>query len=235
MLFRSRLLLVDDSAVDREVSLRAINELGCSADVAASGAEALAVLERNTYNAVLLDMHLPDSDGPNLLERIRALRGEAGRVPVIMLTAGLVDSERRLCRELGANDFLIKPVERELFRHTLAKYVPLSVPSEGGIVEQERLLALFFREATRRIGVAKAAFEAGDTRSIGAQAHTLKSITAHVQADNMRAAAARLEVLAKAGQLRQIKPLLAELEQQLAALRSKHGAAEDPTVRVSRH
>ena len=230
-----RLLLVDDSAVDREVSLRAINELGCSADVAVSGAEALAALERNTYNAVLLDVHLPDSGGPGLLERVRALHGEAGRVPVIMLTAGLEDSERRLCRKLGANDFLLKPVERELFRHTLAKYVPLTAPSESGIAERERLLALFFREATRRIGVAKVAFEAGDTHSIAAQAHTLKSITAHVQADDMRAAAARLEVLAKAGQLKQIKPLLAELERQLAALRSKHGAAEDPTVRVSRH
>jgi two-component system, sensor histidine kinase and response regulator len=227
------LLLVDDSAVDREVSLRAINELGCSADAAATAAEAVAALERNTYNVMLLDMHLPDGGGPELLQRVRALGPVTGRMPVVVLTAGLSDSERRHCRDNGVKEFLIKPVERELFRQTLAKFVPLSADSDPAGAEQQRLLMLFFREAIRRIGVAKAAFDAGDTQSIAAQAHTLRSITTHVQADDMHATAERVEALAKAGKLKQIKPLLEELKNQLVAFRYTHGEAEDPTIRVA--
>jgi DNA-binding response OmpR family regulator len=84
-------------------------------DATQSGLDALAVPPHALPDLVILDLMLPDIDGLEVCRRLRALPGEAGRVPVLMLTAKGDPMDRVIGLEVGADDYLPKPFEpREL-------------------------------------------------------------------------------------------------------------------------
>ncbi|MDE2082127.1 MAG: EAL domain-containing protein [Burkholderiales bacterium] len=105
-----RLLIVDDIRENREILRRRFERHGFHAIEASGGVEALALLERASFDLVLLDMMMPDLSGLQVLERIRE-QHSPGLLPVIMVTAksqseDVVDALRR-----GANDYITKPVD----------------------------------------------------------------------------------------------------------------------------
>jgi two-component system copper resistance phosphate regulon response regulator CusR len=101
-----RLLVVEDEERIASFLHKGFTSRGYSVDCVATGSEALAhALDGSTYHLLLLDLGLPDLDGLEVLERLRA-RG--CRVPVIVLTARSEDRDRTLA--LGVDDFLVKPV-----------------------------------------------------------------------------------------------------------------------------
>ncbi len=107
---RGRLLIVDDIRENREILRRRFERHGFCATEAGGGVEALALLERQTFDLVLLDMMMPDLCGLDVLARIRA-KHSPGLLPVIMVTAksqseDIVDALNR-----GANDYITKPVD----------------------------------------------------------------------------------------------------------------------------
>jgi len=108
-----RLLVVEDAARLREILLRRLREEGYAADGAATGEEALSRALVTDYDALLLDLRLPDTDGFEVCRRLRA----AGRwVPILMLTARDALDDRVTGLDLGADDYLTKPFEfPELF------------------------------------------------------------------------------------------------------------------------
>ncbi|MEL7482897.1 MAG: response regulator [Planctomycetota bacterium] len=112
-----RVYVVDDNAQNRELIIGFLDALeidGVGVDLVpfASGADALAACEQSPPDLVLLDIMMPRLSGYQVCERLRALPGLES-VPVLMLTAlnESTDVERAL--EAGANDFLIKPVQRQ--------------------------------------------------------------------------------------------------------------------------
>jgi class 3 adenylate cyclase len=110
-----RLLVVDDNEMNRDLLSRRLERQGHRVDTAAGGEEALAALEREPYDLVLLDVMMPGLDGPQVLERLK--RHERLRhVPVIMISAlGELDTVVR-CIEAGAEDYLPKPFDPVLLR-----------------------------------------------------------------------------------------------------------------------
>jgi len=107
---KARLLIVDDVHDNRAILRRRFERQGFHATEASSGAEALALMEREPFDLVLLDMMMPGLSGTEVLERIRA-KHSAGLLPVIMVTArsqseDIVDALNR-----GANDYITKPVD----------------------------------------------------------------------------------------------------------------------------
>lgn len=211
-----RVLLVDDSAVDQEITLALLGREGCITDIAVTGAEAVSAVQRAMYSVVVLDMQLPDMSGIEVTSRIRTLPGDGGRVPVLVLTAGLTDAERKRVRDAGANDVLLKPVEAVLFRRALSRFV--SISNQPEVVTQaqkdKQLVELFCRETERRVAAMRIALGDGDLRSIAREAHTMKGITAHVDAGSMRLIAIRLEELARDGaENGRIGEAIGELEQ----------------------
>lgn len=227
-----RVLLVDDSPVDCEITLNLLGREGCITDIAMSGAEALSAVQRAMYSLVVLDMQLPDMSGIQVASRIRQLRGDGGRVPVLVLTAGLTDAERRRVREAGANDVLIKPVEPTLFRSILSRYVSIADNADitGRIRSESQLVMLFCREAERRIAAMRIALRDGDTRSVAREAHTLKGITAHADAGSMRSIAIRLEELARNNEGHSTGKAIDELEQAFNAYREALSAQRHDTT-----
>jgi DNA-binding response OmpR family regulator len=82
---------------------------------AADGAEGLRAVQKNTPHLVILDLMLPDMDGLQVCQKIRALPGQLGQTPVLMLTAKGDPMDRIVGLELGADDYVPKPFEpREL-------------------------------------------------------------------------------------------------------------------------
>ena len=105
------LLLVEDNARLAEMVASYLTLNGFSVTVAATGAEALSLSAAHSYDAMILDLMLPDTDGLEVCRQVRS----ATSLPIIMLTAKGDPMDRIVGLELGADDYLPKPFEpREL-------------------------------------------------------------------------------------------------------------------------
>ena len=105
-----RLLLVDDEADIRRVAKLSLERVGGWEVVpAASSTEAVAAAECGGFDAVLLDVMMPDVDGPATLERLRPILGP--HVPVVFLTAKVQPADVERLRGLGAAGVLAKPFD----------------------------------------------------------------------------------------------------------------------------
>jgi PAS domain S-box-containing protein len=102
------ILIVDDDAVSRHVLSQTLAGAGLTSVTAASGGEAMAMLERTTPSVVLLDLVMPDPDGYAVLRHIRA-RPQLAEVPVLVLTALDSDEEIQRVFASGADDYVHKP------------------------------------------------------------------------------------------------------------------------------
>src|SRR5208337_4988173 len=106
------------------VALKMLERLGCVADVAANGEEAIAALRGIPYDLILMDCQMPEVDGFEATRRIR--RGEAGSArastPIIAMTAHAMEGDRQRCLEAGMDDYLSKPVNNRQLIELLEKF-----------------------------------------------------------------------------------------------------------------
>jgi CheY-like chemotaxis protein/HPt (histidine-containing phosphotransfer) domain-containing protein len=118
------LLLVDDSEINLEVASLLLSQQGARVHTCRNGREALEALQAapQAYDAVLMDVQMPEMDG---YEATRRLRRELGllELPVLALTAGALAEERRQAQAAGMNDFLSKPLEPALLIGALRRAV----------------------------------------------------------------------------------------------------------------
>lgn len=103
-----RFLLVEDDEVLREVMLRSLSDAGHRVDVAATAAHARHLWQVQPFDAVLLDLNLPDGNG---LAVLREARARNDRTPVLVLTARNRTDERVAGLDAGADDYLGKPFD----------------------------------------------------------------------------------------------------------------------------
>ncbi|MDP9419355.1 MAG: response regulator [Actinomycetota bacterium] len=107
------LLVVDDDAVNQKVAVHMLEGQGHRVDVAADGAEAVEAVGRVRYAAVLMDCQMPDMDGYEAAQAIRALEGADRHTPIIAMTAGAMVGDRERCVAAGMDDYVTKPVWRD--------------------------------------------------------------------------------------------------------------------------
>lgn len=105
-----RLLIVDDIADNRTILARRFQRRGFLIEEASSGRDALALMEEQTFDTVLLDVMMPEMDGLEVLQRIRTTHS-ASALPVIMVTAKSQSEDVVQALALGANDYVTKPVD----------------------------------------------------------------------------------------------------------------------------
>ena len=111
-----RILVVEDNPVNSLVVVRVLEKHGHSAWAVTSGAETLACLNRQRFDAVLMDIQMPDIDGFEVTRQIRKSEGTERRVPVIATTGHALEGDRERCLASGMDEYLTKPIQfDELF------------------------------------------------------------------------------------------------------------------------
>ena len=118
----ARLLLVEDDPLNQEVALILLGEIGWTIDVADNGQAAVDKASVNDYQLILMDMHMPVMDGIEATRKIRQLP-KGGDLPILAMTANAFTEDKRLCLEVGMNDFLTKPVVPEVLYAKILHYL----------------------------------------------------------------------------------------------------------------
>lgn len=116
-------LVVDDIEINTDIARALLEQIGCKTAAATNGAEAVEAVRAGAFDAVLMDIEMPEMDG---LEATRTLRGPdtpepARSVPIIALTAYVSRDDMSACLEAGMNGYLSKPVDKGALFEALAR------------------------------------------------------------------------------------------------------------------
>ena len=118
----SRVLLVEDNELNREVALGLLEDAHLSIDIAENGRDAVEKVGEHNYDLVLMDMQMPVMDGLAATRAIR-LKPQFQSLPIIAMTANVMESDREKCTEAGMNDHLAKPIDPEALFACLLRWI----------------------------------------------------------------------------------------------------------------
>ena len=220
------LLLVEDNEVNQEVAQHILNDAGIRVDIASNGAIALAKIEENAYDGVLMDCQMPVMDGYQATRKLRQ-DPRYSDLPVIAMTANAMVGDKEKCLDAGMNDFIAKPIDVAQLFGTLARWIAPATPQEmAAVVAQPEaelpvIAGLKMAEAMRRVGgnatlMRKlldrfvetqfdamqrivAAIENNQLETAIREAHTLKGLAGNIGAGGLADSAARVEHLLSLG------------------------------------
>ncbi|MGP8305234.1 response regulator [Vibrio sp. YIC-376] len=122
------ILIVDDNTVNQKIAGLHVTKAGYSFDCAENGAEAIEMFKKNRYRLILMDCMMPVMDGfeaTKIIRQIEESEQRAFRIPIIALTASVVDDDIQKCFEVGMNDCIPKPFKADLLKAKLDKALGL--------------------------------------------------------------------------------------------------------------
>ena len=121
-----RILLAEDNIVNQMVAVGILKKLGLRADAVANGAEAVDALKTIPYDLVLMDVQMPVMDGLEATRRIRNPHSAVlnHQIPIIAMTAGVMQEDRDRCLNAGMNDYVTKPVSPQALAEALEEWLP---------------------------------------------------------------------------------------------------------------
>ena len=117
-------LLVEDNAINQQISVALLQKQGYSVDVADDGLQAFLLFQSKKYHVVLMDCQMPVMDGFEATMKMRNLEYEKNleRTPIIALTANALDTGREACLSSGMDDFLVKPIRIKALRDVFSRF-----------------------------------------------------------------------------------------------------------------
>jgi CheY-like chemotaxis protein len=117
----ARILVVDDNLVNQRVAAQLLRKLGYSPDVASSGAEALTMLRLKPIDLVLMDVEMPEMDGPTAVAHIRREFPRASQPVVACLTAHAMSGDRERMLAAGMDEYITKPLRVDELQRVLSR------------------------------------------------------------------------------------------------------------------
>ncbi|RPJ82437.1 MAG: response regulator, partial [Deltaproteobacteria bacterium] len=157
-----KVLLVEDNPVNQTVARTLLNTGGIITDIAENGMVAIQKVKTNHYDAILMDVQMPEMDG---IEATRHIRNKLGitDIPIIAMTAHAMHGDREKCLEAGMDDYVPKPIDRKELFAALRKNISGSNKKNHRMVETEKpvsqenyppnLPGLEIQEGLKRLGV----------------------------------------------------------------------------------
>ena len=199
---RLHVLVVDDDPVSAEIARDALERRGHAVAVAKTGREAIEAFERADFDAVLMDVQLPDIGGLAITAalRDRERRGR-GRARIVALTASAMPGDRERCLAAGVDVYLAKPLgPRALIAAIEAiprdEELPLVAEPDSNVRAGTQMARLFLTEAPRQLDDLRGAVARRDPVALSWAAHRLKSAIANFAPSPAFDAAERLDALA---------------------------------------
>ncbi|MFQ5783771.1 MAG: response regulator [Alphaproteobacteria bacterium] len=211
-----RVLVVEDNLMNQKLATLLLLKEGHRADVANNGIEAVDAVQKFSYDVVLMDSQMPEMDGITATKKIRALPGEASRVPIIGVTANAMRGDREKYIAAGMNDYVSKPIDKAKLFEVLDRWgcavaakpevAPTPEGGSGGDLDSAVLSDLEttlgetvirdlasqqIKDTRARLERIRAAVEKGDVASLRQEAHDLNStfgaFGAHLVCERARA------------------------------------------------
>jgi len=213
---RLKILVAEDNAINQLLIGTLVRGQGHMVEIVGTGIAAVAAVRDGDFDVVLMDVQMPEMDGPTAVREIRALEGEARRTPIVALTANALVGDRERYLALGMDDYVTKPIDpaalaaaitrsrglRNAARAQARQATPLP-PVEAEKLEQLAALidpaafrimletvAPALREAATALGLA---VRGGDAKALAVSAHTLKGLAGNFGIAQVQAIAARFE------------------------------------------
>ena len=236
-----RVLVVEDQPLNREVAHGMLTSLGLRVETANDGYEALARLERERFDLVLMDCEMPVMDGLSAASALREREGGGPRTPIVALTADATGTGRAACLAAGMDDYLTKPFSRDALHTTLAKWlvegaVTAAAPSVAAPPAAELLLdratldalralprsgpkdmlshigEIYLSDSSRLVEAIEQALRAGEVTSLARAAHAWRSYNGNVGAHALAHLCRELENHARGGNLAAAAGTFAQLQ-----------------------
>ncbi|NNE85624.1 MAG: response regulator [Alphaproteobacteria bacterium] len=176
-----RILLVEDNAVNQMLASAILKKAGHRVDLATDGIEGVEAVRNNHYDAVLMDIQMPNMDGLEATRRIRAMddQGKAN-VYIVAITANALLGDRETCLSAGMNDYLPKPIDQKRLLAALELVrsdIPAETPSDDVADDQDAVIdEADFRNLEETVGADAVANMVGIT--LGSAAATMALIQA---------------------------------------------------------
>ena len=237
----SKVLLVEDNAVNQKVALKMLECFGIDSEWVGNGKEALDELERKAYDLVLMDCHMPIMDGYAATRALREREREqmTKRITVIALTANALEGDREKCIEAGMDDHLAKPLMLEDLSKTLLRWLaPATLGMESVQVSDRtvwdiqtalkrlggdngfllEMKHLFMSEGAKLLGRLQANDGMLSSIAIAEIAHSLKGMALHFCAQGLVEIAMEVENKARTDGIEKDDQLVARLISEVEAL-----------------
>jgi two-component system sensor histidine kinase/response regulator len=242
-----RVLVAEDNLVNQELAVRLLEKHGHTVAVARNGRETLEALGKATaggFDVVLMDVQMPEMNGFEATAAIRQKEKATGRhLPIIAMTAHALKGDRERCLAAGMDNYIAKPIEaREFLAAVEGAVLPggerrASVPAgpcseeifgraaalarvDGDVKLLGELAGLFLADSARLQSAVEKALAREDAEALEYAAHALKSSVGNFAARAAYAAAAKLEMLGRHGDLAEAQEACAALRQEIERLRS---------------
>lgn len=197
------ILVVDDSKLNNTLMSKMLQMFGLRCDIAENGTEAVQACLDKEYDLVFMDLQMPVMDGYEAVRRIRAAEREIRRPVIIAMTAHALEGEDKKCLEAGMDDYLSKPVDKEVLLKTLNKWIgsgssssirdeaqtyaeiiacQLSEQSGFDLPTAQKLVGEYIKQAIDLLGQARRALRLQDCLRLQNILHQLKGCSGNIRA-----------------------------------------------------
>ena len=229
----ANILLVEDNMINQEIARALLMGAGLKVSIANNGQEAVEMVRQSSYDAVLMDVQMPEMSG---LEATRCIRQDARftHLPIIAMTSHVMVEEQQACLEAGMNAHLAKPIRPERLYGVLTQWIgpvqsspattqeeaPIPIPEIPGIDPQDglkhvagnrviyiRLLVRFRDEYAQIAKKIDKALGKGDLKTAEQLTHPITRVAEQIGANALHQAAKALEHAIKHGKPSEQKPL----------------------------